>query len=147
MVWPLVKTIPTVVPELDDECIYGSGVLKSVPKRKPFIIVKLGERTELMQNAKAHSQTFRIHAHDDPGGFTTIDKILKAFKSLMVPDGEEGMYQWPRNNPETNLPWDSDFDAQRAIAIRYAGESSDLADDYYGTLMRYSAWQCVGKGP
>lgn len=147
MVWTVVGAVPPLVTELDPECIYGNGVLKDVPKRRPFIILKLGERTEMMANAKAHSHTFRIHVHDDPGSFTTIDKILRAFKSLMVPEGDEGMYQWPRLNPETTLPWDPTFDAQRAIGVRYAGESSDLADDYYGTLMRYSAWQCIGKGP
>lgn len=146
MAWALVKALPALVPELEQTSIHGNGVLKSVATVRPFVIVKMGERSEALFGGHAHFHPFHLYVHDDPGSFVVIDKIIRAFKGMLLETDEQAIYQWPKENPDTNAPWDPTWEAHRGIGVRWAGDSGDLADDYYGTLVRYSSWQCIGQG-
>lgn len=101
--------------------IFGSGSVQGVPKDKPFIILTFGARVAPIPTA--HRQTVTVWVHDEPGDYLRIDQILAEIRSVL-----EGQVS-----------------SAGAIGCRWSGDSTDLADDAYGTITRNSSYDLVGS--
>jgi diadenosine tetraphosphatase ApaH/serine/threonine PP2A family protein phosphatase len=117
------STFTSIVPI---ESIYGSGSIEQTPSQKPFIVLTFGvEQVELSdgEQPSATSQYFTLWAHDNPGDYQRLDQILSASRMALV-------------GPVVGAG---------AICAKWMGDSGDIADDTYGTIVRNSEYRLVGR--
>lgn len=113
-------------PELSDlvqiSSVYSGASLTSSPATRPFIVLTLGE--EVPTVADATNAELNVFVHDDPGSYDRIREILQLVKPRLV-----GQVSDPGG-----------------VSCAWLRNSADLADDTYGTVMRYATFQLVGRG-
>lgn len=111
---PLLALVPAA-------SIYGAGGLTGSPANKPFIIPKFG--TRVRRNPEGpYTETLEVWIHDEPGDYLRIDAILGVVKD--------------RLHGQVALPG--------AVQCRWEGNSGDLADDGYGTIVKTTSFTLVG---
>lgn len=71
-----------------------------------------------------------LYAHDQPGDYDNIVAILARAKEVILALG-------PTNKDDTSC----------VVATQWLGDSQDLSDDAYGSIMKYSTFTIVGSGP
>lgn len=109
------------------EWIFGGGSLTEVPARRPFVILRFGvEQSDMWDGdgPAATSQYLTVYIHDEPGDYLRINEITLAIRAALqgpVADGVGG------------------------ISALWQGDSQDLADDVYGTIMRNAEFRLLGK--
>lgn len=113
---PLLALVPS-------ESIHASGSMVGAPKNKPFIIVRMGQITRSLPE-DGYLKSMTVWVHDEPGGYKRIDEALELIRAqLEGPVAEVG-----------------------AISCDWTGDSTDLADDGYGTITRNSSYTLAGVG-
>lgn len=117
---PSATALLAVVP-LDG--IKGAGSLTGSPKEKPFIIPRFGPK--LRRNPEGpYSVSVSIWVHDEPGSYLRIEQAIGLIKPLL--EGPVAM--------------------AGAVSCEWAGDSGDLADDGFGTIVRNTSFILVGNG-
>lgn len=112
---------PVMAGLLDREFIYGAGGIDVNPEKKPFVVLRFGSIIPTLKRAASFS-TVAVWAHDEPGDYARIDAILERVRAV-----------YADNRPGTGGP----------ITIEWSGDSTDLADDGYGTITRNSTYRLV----
>lgn len=106
--------------------IYGAGSLEGKPASMPFIVITFGEELADIRDdgvPTVASQYMTLWAHDEPGDYLRIDAVLEACKLALV-----GQVAVPGG-----------------IVARWEGNSGDLSDDRYGTIVRNSEYRLIGR--
>jgi hypothetical protein len=118
----------TILADVPDSSIYGPGSLTGSPAKRPFIVISFGTELPEMNDAdtpSVTSQRVTIQVHDTPGDFLRIARILRNIRTLLA-GNVTGM-------------------ASGGIIGLWEGDSADLADDLFKTIMRYGEYRFVGK--
>lgn len=106
--------------------IYGAGSLTGTPKKKPFIMIRVGSDVPVFNEGgipEIVSKEGVVWVHDEPGSYDTIDQVLsEVIAQLAGQVSEVG-----------------------GIACVWQGSSPELADDAYGTITRNCSFRLVGK--
>jgi hypothetical protein len=110
--------ITILVPE---ENILPAGRLSEPPSVKPFIVLRLDPAT--YEFADVMSQGATIWVHDEPGSYLRIDAIIEAIHAAL--------------NGQVAEP--------KAIAAVWQGDSLDMSDDSYKTILRTTSYRLVGR--
>lgn len=95
-------------------------ILEETPANKPFIVLRFLPVQPLAVVAMVQDATIWFH---DEGGYTRIDQLMKLTRTTLVDQVSE----------------------QDAISVDWSGDSSDLADDSRGTLVRNSVYRFAGR--
>lgn len=113
---------------LPAESMFGAGSIEKPPSKKPFLVIQLGE--EVPGPFKAVSrQRLTLYGHDEPGDYMRLGAILRACRSALVgADAQVGAVL-----------------AVGGVAVSWQGDSGDLADTDYGTILRTSSYDLHGK--
>jgi len=118
---------PALLAVVPEAFIFGDGSLVGSPSERPFIVLAFGGDTAELNDGDAPAVTSRslsIWVHDTPGSYERIDNVLGFIRNSLV-----GQVASPG-----------------ATGCFWQGDSSDLADDNYGTIVRNSSFRLVG-GP
>jgi len=120
----LTSPVVALVPEAS---IYGAGSLTAPPAKKPFIVITMGQDVPEFPGVSRQDAT--LWFHDEPGTYNRIDQIRQAVRqALCGPDGNTG--------PVAEAG---------AIACRWMADSGDQADEGYGTIVKTTDFQLVGR--
>jgi hypothetical protein len=101
--------------------IYGSGSIGAPPASKPFLIIRM-DPTQVGRSSAWSVANATIWAHDEPGDFGRIDEVLLRVRRALnrkIP-GQPG-----------------------GITVEWSGDSTDLADDGYGTISRNASYRLI----
>jgi hypothetical protein len=104
--------------------VYAGGSLTGRPHRSPFIVIRMMPNSVAVKQGFAHRQIAEVWAHDEPGSYQRIDRILSAVRADLV---------GPVTIPD-------------AIACEWSGDSQDLPDDGLGTITRSASFTLIGSG-
>jgi hypothetical protein len=104
--------------------IHAAGSLNSIPRVKPFVIIN--HAPSFRSNVRTQVGGLVISVHDDPGDYGRIDSILNRIRELF-------------NDAIPGQPG--------STVVEWLNDSTDLADDGYGTIMRQSSFRTVGGQP
>ncbi len=118
----------TILTDVPAESVYAAGSLTGAPANRPFIVITFGaESPELNDGDRpsATSQRATVYVHDTPGDYLRIGRILRNVRTLLA-GNVTGM-------------------SGGGILGLWEGESSDLADELFKTIMRYGEYRFVGK--
>lgn len=116
--------ITSIVPQ---DFIFGSGSMLGVPAIKPFLVIAFGPENPEVRDGDLPAATSRqmtLYAHDEPGDYSRIETILRLCRVALcgpVADGVGG------------------------ILVEWQGDSIDLADDAFKTIMRSAEFRLLGK--
>lgn len=117
-----------ITADVPAEQIFTGASLTGVPAARPFIVVTFGTNLAELHDGdmpSATSQRGVIQAHDDPGDYLRIDRILKNVRTLLAgaTAGKNG----------------------GGIMGMWEGDSGDLSDDLFKTILRQGEYRFVGK--
>lgn len=109
--------------------IYGGGSLLAPPETKPFLVIRL-EPEDPGPFPGVSRQRASLWAHDEPGDYMRIGSVLRACRAALVGSGATvGQV----------------VNAAGAVAASWQGDSGDLADPDYGTILRTSSYDLMGR--
>jgi hypothetical protein len=119
---------------VSDPTISGFGVTEAgsfatdvdTPAQRPFLQLRWG-RTDFGLDVVT-VRTLNIWVHDEPGDYGRIDSIILRLRELL-----------PTLEGQSN-------GSGHLVAVEWAGDSEDLADDGHKTITRYSTFTLVGSG-
>lgn len=107
---------------------FPAGSLEGAPDTKPFMVIRFesevpGQFEGICKNRAT------LFIHDEPGSYTGIDDVLKAAKVALVgADARVGQAV-----------------TEGGVAVQWQGNSGDLADPTYGTILRTASYDLHGK--
>lgn len=101
------------------------------PEERPFLNLIWGDTNEGLSVVKRRLLT--VWVHDVPEDYSRIDAIVFRLRSVLT--AIEGA-SWTENGGQSG--W--------VTAIRWEGDSGDLADDGHGTIVRTSSYSIIGSG-
>lgn len=104
------------------ENIHGAGSLSGPPADKPFIVIRFEQNLPGPFSSVA-AQDANVYVHDEPGGYVTIGYILGLVKTAIEQRGF----------------------AENVQGVVWQGDSADLADDGYGTIVRSTSYRFNGR--
>lgn len=110
-----------VTSEVPVERIFGAGAIQGRPEA-PFIQLRLNPVAPV-RAVPARSTELLVYAHDDPGSYLRVDRILKAAREAL----------------------EADVTDATGIAAEWQGDSPDLADDGYDTITRNSSFRLLDR--
>ena len=119
----------SILTDVPETSIFGAGSLSGSPQARPFIVLRFGAETvELVDGDKpaATSHRMTVYAHDKPGDYLRVARILRNVRTLLA-GNVTGMA--PGNG----------------IMAVWEGDSGDLADDLFQTVVRYGEYRLIGK--
>lgn len=102
--------------------VLGAGSLDENIGTLPAIIIKTGVESP-GPFPGVTTQSAVLWVHDAPGSYLRIDEIIKALKAL-----------------------DGQVVDSGGVACRWAGDSTELADDGFHTITRNTSFNLQGKG-
>ena len=102
--------------------IHGSGSLTGSPADKPFIVIRYDAALPGPFGSVA-AQDAVINIHDEPGSYAPISEILDYVKNAI----------------------DQRVIAENVQGVVWQGDSGDLADDGYGTIVRSTSYRFNGR--
>lgn len=113
---------------LPQSSIFGAGSIKSPPKVRPFLVIKMDpEIPGPFPGVGRGGAT--LWAHDEPGDYMRLDSLLSAARAAL------GCAEMPLGQV-----------AQvGAIGIRWQGDSQDLSDSDFGTIVKTSTYELLGE--
>lgn len=128
-VWAYQRVINStgVLALLPASSIFGSGSMTGAPANKPFVVLTFGPETSEFNDggrSAATGQIMSAYVHDEPGDYQQIGAILLAIRDTLV-------------GPVA--------DVINGTFCQWQGDSSDLADDKFGTIMRNGEFKLTGK--
>lgn len=115
--------LPEFVALVPMSSVYAAGSLTGSPATKPFVVVRLDTLDVELNDADVPHvarQNLTFMVHDEPGSYVRIDAILGVLRRWL-----------PGSVPS-------------AIACTWLGDSGDLAEDTYGTIMKQAVFQVTG---
>lgn len=117
-------TAPSLIDFCDDRMFQGES-MDGAPKKKPFLIYRMGNTSPDNDVRAARRQYCTIYLHDDaqPGDYTRIDQGMNAVVDLLE-----------------DCPPDP---AYHLITARWLENSSDQDDREMGTILRYARFQLI----
>lgn len=118
----------TILADVPAGSIYGGGSLTGAPSSRPFIIISFGTNLPEINDADvpvATSQRATIYVHDTPGDYLRIGRILRNVRTVLA-GNVTGM-------------------SSGGILGTWEGDSGDLADDLFKTIMRFGEYRFAGK--
>jgi hypothetical protein len=101
--------------------IYSAGTVEETPSRKPFIVLVFEELTPQFEGADIQALT--VWVHDNPGSYLRIGEVLERIRTALV-------------GPVV---------ATNGVAIRWDGDSRDLADDTRKTIVKTSSYHMANR--
>lgn len=116
--------LTTLLPAVN---MFGAGSLTVAPEVKPFMVIRL-EPEQPGPYPGSNRARATLWVHDEPGDYMRIDAVLKAAKTALVGAAQVA--------PAAGVG---------AIACAWRGNSSDLSDPDYKTIMRNSTYDLIGK--
>lgn len=122
------RTDATILEDIPEDSIFGSGALQGAPARRPFILVTFGTELPEINDADAPvatSQRATVYVHDDPGDYLRIGRVLARVR-LRLAGSTAGM-------------------SAGGIVGLWEGDSADLGDDLFKTITRFGEYRFVGK--
>lgn len=117
-----------ILTDVSASAIYGAGGLIAAPRVRPFVALRFGAETPELSDGDRPSATstrLTVYVHDDPGDYLRIARILGNVRSVFAGNAT-GM-------------------TGGGIMGVWEGDSGDLSDDLYGTIMKYGEFRLVGK--
>lgn len=117
-----------ILADVPEDSIYAASALDGAPANRPFIIVAFGSVSPELYDADAPvavSKRGTVYVHDNPGDYLRIERVLENVRKLFA-GTTDGM-------------------ADGGIMALWEGESGDLADELFRTIMRYGELRFVGK--
>lgn len=122
---PLLTLLPQPNPEAS---IHGAGSLQAPPVNRPFLVIKM-EPTVPGPFPGAYRGRVAFWAHDEPGDYLRLDSLLSAVRQgLGCAGGVVGQVV-----------------QVGAVGVRWQGDSADLSDPDFGTILRTSTYDLLGK--
>jgi hypothetical protein len=109
--------------------IFGGGSLLAPPETKPFLVIRLDPEVR-GPFIGVSRQRVTLWAHDEPGDYMALDSVLRACRAALVGSGATV-------GQVTGTPG--------GVAVSWQGDSGDLADPDYGTILRTSSYDFQGK--
>lgn len=111
--------------------VYESGSMDDpTPNTKRFIVVRMvGKPVSLGAPSTLRDKVCEIWVHDAPGSYEWIDTVLLAVESRL-----EEVEHYSANNLDS------------IAAATFESSSTDLFDDGYKTITRYTRHRLVGRG-
>lgn len=110
-----------VTSEVPIDRIFGSGAISGRPKA-PFIQLRVGGDRGVRAVPATDTEVL-VYAHDDPGSYLRVDRILSAAREALTADVTE----------------------DTGISAEWQGDSPDLADDGYDTITRNSSYRLLER--
>lgn len=95
------------------------------PQPTPFIVTRWGNTSRGI--GPVNSRPLTVYVHDDHGSYDRINEIIKRVRTIMIGLAASGQ------------------SANWIIDVTWNGDSDDLADDTYKTLMRNAAFNVVAN--
>lgn len=111
------------------DSIYGAGSLTKPPTKQPFIVIKMEPEVPGPFEGVTRSRV-ALWAHDEPGDYLRLGTVLAACRVALCGSGA--------NVGQVAQPG--------AVAARWQGDSGDLADPDFGTILRTATFDLLGKG-
>lgn len=96
------------------------STLENAPSLRPFVVIRVDPT---VKDRVGDFQDATIWVHDEPKGYTVIDQLIAAIKSALV---------GPVHDPD-------------GVLVEWQGDSGDLADDVWGTVLRTSSYRFAGR--
>lgn len=136
--WPLyfrtkLKNDPALLAYLPagEDSIYGAGSLDGPPQKKPFLIIHTDaeERGAFPGRGKSFMS---VHVHDQPGTYSRIRLVLALCRNALCgADQTEGQASGAAG-------------VTGGGTVRWTGNSADLADEGFNTIVRTGSYECTG---
>lgn len=114
---------------LPQSSVLGAGGMTAVPKVKPFLVIKMEPEIPGPFPGVARGRT-SLWAHDTPGDYLRLDAVLSAARTALC-------------GPGVALGRVAQVGA---VGIQWMGDSADLSDPDFGTIIRTSEFDLLGKG-
>lgn len=108
--------------------ILGAGGMTVPPQEKPFMAIRFGPQIPVSFPG-VYIRTLTLLAHDEPGDYVRVGGVLKLARAALVGPG--------RTEVQVPLPG--------AVACRWVGDSQDLEDPDFGTIVRTSDYTLRGR--
>lgn len=121
-------TDPAILADVPEASIYASSSLTGAPSERPFIVVAFGTETPELHDGDVPSATSKratIYVHDTPGDYLRIERVLANVRNLFA-------------GSISNM-------TGGGIMAMWEGESGDLADELFRTILRYGEYRFVGR--
>lgn len=108
-----------------DDRFYQGESLDGAPKKKPFLIYRMGNTSpdNGLHEARRQYATIYIHDQANPGDYTLIDEAMQEVMDIL---------QAAPPDPAYNL-----------LEARWLENSSDQDDREMGTILRYLRYQLI----
>lgn len=103
--------------------VFAGGSMEDAPALKPFVILRFLPRVPALPEDAAHFQRAEVWCHDEPGSYLRIDQALSLAEAALV-------------GPATGS----------GIYAEWEGQGTDLFDDGWKTITRYSSFKLTGSG-
>lgn len=103
---------------------WASGSVEG-PQPAPFIVIRWGATTKGI--GPINSAPVTVYVHDDIGDYGVINSILMRTREVMIALAAKG------------------YAANWIIDVSWSGDSGDLSDPDYKTLMRYAEFNVVAN--
>jgi hypothetical protein len=115
---------PDLLKVVDLDHIFGSGSIHGNPVGRPFIVIQMGIVGAQLPDDAAVSTECTLWCHDEPGDYSRLDTIICLARIILCGQVRE----------------------EGGIEAIWNGDSGDLADDGYGTIVKTSGYRLLGTG-
>lgn len=113
---------PAVTALVPASRIHGAGSLRNRPSEAPFIVLRFGDKLG-EPGVPADDTEGLVVVHDEPGGYTRIDDVLRVVRETLVMDITDA----------------------GGVAVEWQGDSGDLADDAWDTIYRNGSYRLLER--
>lgn len=114
---------------IPEESLFAAGSLVAAPNKKPFLVIRL-EPESPGPFEGVSLQRSSLWCHDEPGNYMGIGAVLDAAKVAIVGSGARVAQV---------------VGVAGGVAAQWQGNSGDLADPIYGTILRTSTFDLHGR--
>lgn len=116
-------------PLLPQDQIFAAGSLQVPPADRPFMHIRFEDTTPGLIPEVSLTR-LSLWVHDAPGSYLGIETILREARTALVgADAQVGQVR----------------DLASGVAVVWQGESGDLSNPDYGTILRFSSYDLHGK--
>lgn len=109
---------------INEDHVWAAGALDG-PQPTPFMVIRWGNTNRGI--GPVNSAECTLYVHDDPGDYGRINDILHRSRQVMLALAASG----------ATANW--------IIDVQWQGDSGDLADDVYKTVMRNGSFNVVAN--
>lgn len=126
LVWSLLSSDAQMIADgINADSLLGEQSVDT-PQLRPFGVLRWGENERGVGASSV--RTLTVWFHDEPADYARIDRLIKRAKVVL--ESAVAMR-------ETGGGWLTQAD--------WSGDSADLADDAYGTIVRNTSFRVIGS--